>query len=130
MMPLVLELDDGGPCKMDRNEPMVIFDEMYVPLKTRYLMFNSKYDYKVVEKVQPGYLYYLAIPGYMSTYDVGKIIYKSCGWDAIPNLVEHMNNAEGHTGLKWKGRSKFEEKYREPPWYVYRDPYDDRVNIY
>ena len=130
MMLLVLELDVGDPWKMDRNESENYLNEMHVPLKTRYLMYNSKYDYKISEKVQPGYLYYLVIPGYISNYEVGKIIYKSCGWDAIPNLVEHMNNAEGHTGLKWKGRSKYEEKYRVPPWYVYRDPYDDRVNIY
>ena len=129
MMLLVLELDVGVPWKMDRNKSRVIFDEMYDPLKTRYLMFNSKHDYEVSYKIKPGFLYYLIIPEYISTYDVGKTIYKSWGWDAIWKLIERMNKVEGHTGLKWKGSVFGQEKYREPPPHQ-RHKYDDRTSVY
>ena len=103
---------------------------MHTPLKTRYLMLNSWNDYKISEKVKPGYLYYLAIPGYISDYEVGKTIYKSWGLNAIWKLVERMNEAEGHTGLKWKNNTWDQKKYREPPWYIFREPYDERTNAY
>ena len=129
MMLLILELVDGGPWKMVRVEPGVIFDEMYTPLRTRCLMFNSCYDYKISEKVRPGYLYYLMIPGYISDYEVGKTIYKSWGWDAIWKLIERMNKAEGHTGLRWKGGLFRQEKYRAPPPHQ-RHKFDDRTSVY
>ena len=114
---------------MDRNESENYLYKMHTPLKTRYLMFNSWNDYKISEKVRPGYLYYLAIPGYISDYEVGKAIHDHDIY-AITNLVERMNKEEGHTGLRWKNYLWQKKKYREPPWYVFRDEYDDRVSIY
>ena len=130
MMLLVLELDVGGPWKMVRVDPGNYLNEMYTPLRTRCLMFNDSDDYKISEKIRPGYMYYLLIPGYISDYEVGRTIYKSWGGDAIWKLIERMNEAEGHTGLKWKGNALFsQEKYRAPPPHQ-RHKFDDRTSVY
>ena len=101
-MLLVLELDVGGRWKMVRNKPRIIFNKMYMPLKTRYLMFNSKWDYYISDKVLPGYQYRLAIPGYVSDNKVREVIYESWRIDSIRDLVEVMNGIDGHTGSRWK----------------------------
>jgi len=105
---------------------------MYEPLKTktRYLMFNSWSNYDISEEVRPGYLYYLAIPVYVSDDDVRKIICGSWGLEAIWNLVERMNKVEGHAGLRWKGNLREQKKYRGPPLYALGDEHDGRANIY
>ena len=105
---------------------------MYEPLKTktRCLMLNSWCRYKISEKIEPGYMYYLVIPGYISDDDVRKIICRSWGSEAVWMLVEYMNKAEGHTGLKWKGNPRDQKKYRGPPMYALGDEHDGRSNVY
>ena len=93
-------------------------------------MFNTWLNYSISEKIEPGYLYYLAIPGYISDDAARTAIRGTLGLEAIWKLVEYMNKVEGHTELKWKGNPRDQKKYRGKPMHALGDEHDDRANVY